>query len=130
MSFVLKTPTMKIFIGAHVKFLFATTDPEKVLPKLIDEDKRNNTALHDTYATESKSSIFGDYQAVDYARVASAPPVEQQTIQTIRESAKKDALRTVAIFPVIMLVTYLVLILYFRSKGGYKAVFLTGEKTL
>ena len=98
--------------------------------KLIDEDKRNNTALHDTYATESKSSIFGDYQAVDYARVASAPPVEQQTIQTIRESAKKDALRTVAIFPVIMLVTYLVLILYFRSKGGYKAVFLTAEKTL
>ncbi|MBS1542017.1 MAG: MFS transporter, partial [Bacteroidetes bacterium] len=50
------------------------------------------------------------------------PEEEHSTVQGIQESAKKSALKTVAIFPVIMLVTYVILILYFRSKGGYKAV--------
>ena len=38
------------------------------------------------------------------------------------EKAKKEALTTVAIFPVIMLITYLFLIFYYKSRGGYKVV--------
>jgi len=30
----------------------------------------------------------------------------------------------VAVFPVVMLICYLLLIFYFKSKGGYKAVLL------
>ncbi|AHM60843.1 hypothetical protein D770_12945 [Flammeovirgaceae bacterium 311] len=37
------------------------------------------------------------------------------------------ALQTIAIFPVFMLVVYLLLILYFRSKGGYKIVVVLKE---
>ncbi len=40
-----------------------------------------------------------------------------------RES-KHDALRTIAILPGIMFLVYLGLILYFRSRGGYKPVVL------
>ena len=44
-------------------------------------------------------------------------------MQIDRES-KLDALRTIAILPLIMLLVYLGLILYFRSRGGYKPVVL------
>jgi len=37
-------------------------------------------------------------------------------------TAKKSALMTVAVFPAIMLVCFLILIFYFRAKGGYKPV--------
>jgi len=42
-------------------------------------------------------------------------------------SAKQNALAVVAIFPCIMLVCYLILIAYFRSRGGYHAQVLTGH---
>ena len=47
----------------------------------------------------------------------------------IEAGAKKNALKTTAAFPVVMLFCYLLLILYFRSRGGYKAVELTSEST-
>ena len=46
----------------------------------------------------------------------------------VQDNAKKDALRTVCIFPVIMLVCYLGLFFYYRSKGGYKPVSLEHEE--
>ncbi len=39
-----------------------------------------------------------------------------------KDAASKGALKYMAIFPCIMLVCYIALIAYFRSKGGYKAV--------
>jgi hypothetical protein len=38
----------------------------------------------------------------------------------IRDDAKKDALRDIVIFPVIMLVSYLLLILHFRTKADIR----------
>jgi hypothetical protein len=46
----------------------------------------------------------------------------------IRDDAKKDALRDIIIFPIIMLVSYLLLIFYFKSKGGYKVVELKNDQ--
>jgi hypothetical protein len=87
-------------------------------------DTVNGTALHATYATETKRSIFGEYQAVDPAALASGSASDQANILGIQVAAKKGALTTVAIFPVIMLVTYLFLIFYFRARGGYRAIVL------
>jgi hypothetical protein len=47
-------------------------------------------------------------------------PVEQ--ISELRGKSKQGALAFMAIFPAIMLVSYLILIAYFRAKGGYKPV--------
>ena len=91
---------------------------------LTKYDQSNSTALHSAYATDRKYSLFGEYQAINSAKLAEATPQEQDVVRTIREGAKKEALKTVAIFPVIMLITYLFLIFYFRSKGGYKAIVL------
>jgi len=38
----------------------------------------------------------------------------------MQEGAKKIALRDIVVFPIIMLVSYLLLMLYFKRKGGYK----------
>jgi len=95
--------------------------------KLQAYDTVNQTQLHTTYATETKQSIFGAYQAVDMAKLSAGSEQDQQSVSAIRESAKKGALMTVVIFPVVMLTTYLLLIFYFRANGGYKAIVLEGQ---
>ncbi len=88
-------------------------------------DQANQTTLHATYATDKKASLFGEYQSVSADRVAAAPESDRNIVHNIQDAAKKAALKTVAIFPVIMLATYLFLILYFRLRGGYKPVTLS-----
>jgi hypothetical protein len=45
-------------------------------------------------------------------------------VDTIDNESKRDALRSIAILPLLMLAAYIGLLLYFRSKGGYKPVVL------
>lgn len=90
--------------------------------KIADYDKTNNTAMHSAYVTETKTSLFGDYKAINQEKLSAASADEQATVTGIRDTAKKEALKDIVIFPLIMLVSYLLLIFYFRSKGGYKAV--------
>jgi MFS family permease len=106
-------------IGAVILGFFQDTTTDK---NLAHYDERNNTALHSKYVTEEKRSIFGDYRAVDAAKVADATDKEKDTIVSIQENSKKEALKKVAWFPVGMFICYILLILYFRSKGGYKPV--------
>lgn len=40
----------------------------------------------------------------------------------VQHDAKRGALRTAAVFPRVMLLSFLGLILWFRSKGGYRVV--------
>ena len=94
---------------------------------LAKYDADNNTALHETYVTEKKQGVFGAYMALNQEALEAAPEADQEAVAEVQAVAKKDALKTVAIFPVIMLLCYLALIFYFRSKGGYKAVELAGK---
>jgi MFS family permease len=95
---------------------------------ILAYDKVNNTSLHTTYVTESKTSFFGDYRAVDQTKLTQASTQDVETVTAIQDSAKKSALRDIVIFPLIMLVSYIVLIIYFRAKGGYKAVVVSPER--
>ena len=97
---------------------------------ILAYDRANGTHIHSTYVTENKTSLFGDYQALDQSKLATASPEENATVTSIRDTAKKEALRNIVIFPIIMLVSYVLLIVYFRSKGGYKAVVLKREPVL
>ncbi|MEJ7692687.1 MFS transporter [Daejeonella sp.] len=94
-------------------------------------DRNNNTALHSTYVTEEKKGLFGSYRAIDGNKLLNAPPETVLTINNVQNDAKKNALRTVTIFPVIMLIFYLALIFYFKTKkGGYKPVELSKDEAL
>jgi len=90
--------------------------------KITTYDQTHQTAIHRTYVTEQKTSFFGDYKALDQTKLATADVDQQRTVTTIRDAAKKEALRYIVIFPLIMFVSFVLLILYFRSKGGYKAI--------
>jgi hypothetical protein len=73
---------------------------------------------------QEKRSVLGNYQAVNQEAVA---PADAETVRSVLAEAQKDALTTVAIFPVIMLVCYLGLALYFKATGGYRAEVLVGH---
>jgi MFS family permease len=85
-------------------------------------------ALHTQVVAQEKASIFGKYQPLDKEKVAVLSEGEQKIVADTTATAKKNALMTVAIFPAIMLVCYLILILYFRAKGGYKPVELVAQR--
>ncbi|MEE9165990.1 MAG: MFS transporter [Candidatus Neomarinimicrobiota bacterium] len=92
------------------------------------ELEKENPALHSQVVGEEKLSVFGTYQPIDQEKVEGLRNGEREVIQRISDGAKKNALAKVAFFPAAMLVCYLILIFYFRAKGGYKAVELTPEK--
>ncbi len=83
-----------------------------------------NPTLHDKVVAEERVSVFGKYKPLDQQKVAALPPEEKAVINNVKAEAKKKALSTVTIFPFIMLISYLILIFYFKKKGGYKPVIL------
>lgn len=85
-------------------------------------DVEHGSSLARDFLSEKDASLVGRYQAVDPARIALASPSDLAIIETIRVGAKKDALRSVAMLPVGMLVIYVLLIIMFRQRGGYRPV--------
>lgn len=78
----------------------------------------------ETYKSISKDSTYflGDYTAVDSDKVGKLPEKEQATVKESIQNGKQGSLASVAKFPVFMLACYLLLIFYFKSKGGYKPI--------
>ena len=76
------------------------------------------------------------YQAIDDAALESLidqiPEGEREgvaaKVQEVRNLSNQKALRDMAVFPIFMLVCYLILIVYFKAKGGYSAEVLTGHE--
>lgn len=92
---------------------------------MVAYDATHHTTFVSRYLTEDRVSILGHYTALDAAKVASAPADEQTVLTGITGASKQVALRDVALLPLVMLLAYLGLILFFRSRGGYKPVILT-----
>jgi MFS family permease len=86
-------------------------------------DAKNNTQLVETLKSE-RTGIFGDYTAIDPSKRATLAGDEKAAVDAADRESKHDALRTIAFLPMIMFLVYLGLILYFRSRGGYKPVVL------
>lgn len=92
-------------------------------------DKRVDTNLHREapaiYATvadkEPTTTYRMTYHGLDQDKVKALPKAESDKVNEIIGVTKQTSLKTVAILPVIMFFGYLILILYFNAKGGYKA---------
>ena len=92
----------------------------------IDENLAERAPqIHDQVMGEPLTSVFGSYQALVDNWEVHAGPEEESTVNAVQTEAKKDALLLVAILPTGMLIVYICLIAYFRSKGGYQAEELT-----
>jgi DHA2 family metal-tetracycline-proton antiporter-like MFS transporter len=90
-------------------------------------DTAHNTQLVEQLKTD-RTGIIGAYTAIDPSRRATLAGDEKAAVDAADRESKHAALRTIAWLPMIMFVVYLGLILYFRSKGGYKPVVLDIRK--
>ena len=86
-------------------------------------DTAHHAVLAQTYMSE-KTSIFGHYTALDDAKVATAAPADKLVLDNLMAGSKKDALKDVALLPVLTMLIYLALIAWFRTRGGYRPVVL------
>ena len=74
--------------------------------------------------------ILGKYEDVDKKKLEALPEAESAKIGEVAKKARQGALKKVVIFPAFMLLCYLALLFYFKSRGGYKPVDLAeGEAT-
>ncbi|MEM6853659.1 MAG: hypothetical protein AAF593_04540, partial [Planctomycetota bacterium] len=71
---------------------------------------------------ESTASVFGNYRKVIDDQVAALPKADQEKVGDLVDEAKSSALVYAAIAPVGLALCYLGLIVYFKSRGGYRAV--------
>jgi len=66
--------------------------------------------------------VLGNYLAIDPDKAAAlTDPAQTTAIASASQSGQFNALATMAFFPAFMLLCYLALFFYFKSKGGYKA---------
>jgi MFS family permease len=87
---------------------------------MIAHDNSHGTTLSQRYLTTKEGSLYGSYRALDTATIERAPAEERVQLEAIRAASKKQALREVALLPLLMLVTYLALMVFFRARGGYR----------
>jgi MFS family permease len=85
-------------------------------------------AVH-SQLVQSKQGLFSEYEYVNKAKAAELTITAEQSseLDRLESETKQQALTKIAILPAIMCVCYLVLIAYFRSRGGYQAEVLTGH---
>ena len=85
--------------------------------------------MEGTYAkiSEERSYFLGKYNAVVDDKVKDLPEADATKVGEVTKGAKQGALAKVAVFPVIMLLCYIGLIMYFKSRGGYKPVEIGGD---
>jgi MFS family permease len=107
----------------------AATEAAKSVPGLVAEGKLT------TLADKSIYEII-KYKSVDDAALAGAVaklPEDQakaanEAIGAARAKSNQGALGSMAVFPAVMLIGYILIIMYFKSKGGYKQVHILSDE--
>jgi hypothetical protein len=85
-----------------------------------------NQALYQSVTVE-KQYLLGAYKAIDPVKATAITAEDGKAALTAANTAGQfSALGKMAMFPAFMLCGYLVLIFYFKSKGGYQAVHIEG----
>lgn len=83
--------------------------------------KATAPAVHQAVMVE-KTGLLGKYNAVDDTKVKAASEADQKTVKDAEGIAKRSALRQIVALPILMLLCFLGLVLWFKSRGGYKPV--------
>lgn len=103
--------------------LLGAAQDHATLDGLLAYDRNHHTALTDHFMKDRRA-IFGIYRALDDLTVTKADTADKAILETIVSGSKKAALKDVALLPLITLLVYIGLILFFRTRGGYKPVVL------
>lgn len=100
--------------------IVAQAVPGLVTDGKVNADVLTNKSIYEvlTYQTIDGDKVKGLVAKLPAEKQAAAQKVVDETIG----NSTQHALGSMAKFPLIMLICYVLLFLYFRSKGGYKAV--------
>lgn len=79
-------------------------------------------AVHATVAANEQRAFLMHYRPLDKQKIAALPADQQGTLDQIRAETNQSTLAKFAVLPLLMAVCYGVLLLYFKARGGYKAV--------
>ncbi len=92
--------------------------------KGIDEDlqKKHPAIYEKVVAPEKKVVILGKTPGLDEDKIKELTEEEQKLITEVKYPHKKAAFIQVAVLPTFMLICYLIIFFYFKSRGGYKPV--------
>ena len=92
----------------------------------MQEDSVAKTLSKESYDKISLESsyLLGEYTAVDPKKVNALE--DKDKINEEIKVAKQGALANITIFPIVMLICYIVLFIYFKGRGGYKTVDIDG----
>jgi len=90
--------------------------------------EKTNPALYQTVTTEKtyRLGVAMNYRAIDPAKAATVTDTAgKDALKAANTAGQFSALGKMAGFPAFMLCCYIILLVYFKSKGGYKAVHIT-----
>jgi MFS family permease len=87
-------------------------------------------AISDKKLNEAIASRRAAIAGPDTSDIQKRIDQEAEKVKEIRGESTQGALANMVVFPVIMLVGYLILIAYFTMRGGYKAEVLVGHKAV
>jgi MFS family permease len=94
-----------------------------------DMDKRlstpENSALYSQIKGQDTPGIFGNAPTLDQQKIKTLPAPQLAQLETVQAASKRNVFTTIALLPGFMLICYLGLFLYFRSRGGYRPIELT-----
>ncbi len=122
--------TLNAIAGVGMVFagVIGTTGIGYVQDTDIDAQLKNKLSSEQIQEiTETKPGIFGSTRTVNTDALDDQPEEIKNAVKSITTSAKQTSIRVLAILPMILMVCYLALILYFRSVGGYGVVGLEDE---
>ena len=85
-----------------------------------------NAQVHEQVTIE-KSGLLGTYHSVDLEKLDKVDESAKALVKEVQNASKKIALKQMAFLPAIMLLCYLGILGYFKSKGGYKPVDLSAS---
>ena len=115
------------YIGAlqadkEVEAIQGNTAIVEQLPNLVKDGQLTVTEQKSIYEVINYTAISEEKLQ---AEIATLPTADQEAatekIASVRKASNQGALSNMTVFPIIMLVCYCLLILYFQSKGGYQA---------
>ena len=81
-----------------------------------------NPALHAKVVAAPQSKYGLTYRPLDKSKVATLTAAETSEVESVTAANNQSTLAKVAVLPAIMCLCYIALLLYFKSRGGYRAV--------
>jgi hypothetical protein len=81
-----------------------------------------NPALHEKVVGAAQTKYGIEYRPLDQTKLETLPEAEKAEVRSALEANNQATLGKVAILPVIMCICYILLIIYFQSRGGYRPV--------